>query len=626
MDFFSAQDKARKNTGRLISLFVLAVISLIIMTNLLVMLVFGMFSAGSYNGGAAASFNWQVFIAIGAGVLLVICGGTYYKINALSGGGDAVAAMFNAEPVFDDERDFYRKRLVNIVDEMAIASGTPVPQVYVLNEEGINAFAAGFTASDAVIAVTEGALRSLNREQLQGIIAHEFSHILNGDMRINIRLVGILHGILLLGIIGRQMLRGNRHSSRNKSGGAAILLGIGLIIIGYVGTFFGNLIKAAVSRQREFLADAAAVQFTRNPDGIGGALLQIGARSTGSLLRHPKSEQLSHAYFSQGVTVRFSSLFATHPPLAVRIKSILPAWDGLYPVPSELGRDNGQAAAMEGAATKGFAAQTSTVSRQTPVPGDVAFAAGSALLYGIPEQYRKAAKDPYGARALICCLLLDDDALVRDRQLHIIKSTGDRGVHAEMLRLMRNSVGLQRKHKLPLLELALTAFRQLSREQCGQFLKNLDELIRADGRITLFEWCVRTIVVSYLREYFSLEKEGSRQRSISGAPDEVAVVLSALVHRSEHSGLDKREVFAKALEQVRLPDLVMLSASEAGLKRLDAAVRILRQLRPRDKASLFAACRAIVYADSDVDPKEAELLRAVAAILAIPVPPVSGAG
>jgi len=625
MDFFSAQDRARKKTGRLIFLFVLAVVSLIIMTNLLVMLVFGMFFVSNHTGTPAGPFNWAVFMAIGAGVLLVICGGTYYKINALSGGGDAVAAMFGAEPVFDDEPDFQRKRLINIVDEMAIASGTPVPQVYVLKESGINAFAAGFTASDAVIAVTEGALESLNREQLQGIIAHEFSHILNGDMRINIRLVGILHGILLLGIIGRQMLRGSSQSSRSKNSGSAVLLGLGLVIVGYVGTFFGNLIKAAVSRQREFLADAAAVQFTRNPDGIGGALLQIGARSHGSLLQHPKSEQMSHAYFSQGVKFRFSSLFATHPPLADRIKCILPAWDGLYPEPA-LARQQPDSAWVDRAAVKGFSGAADSDLPPRPVPGDIAYAAGSALLYGIPEQYRKAAKDPFGARALIYYLVLGDEEGIRERQLHLIKASGDRGVHAETLRLVRYDVELQRKHKLPLLELALPVFRQLSREQCGQFMKNLDVLIREDGRITLFEWCVRTIVVSYLRDYFSIAKRGSRLHSLAGTGKEAAVVLSALVHRTDHGGLEKGEVFAKALGPGRLQGLELLPAGEAGLKSMDAAVRVLRQLKPHDKARLFAACQAIVYADGDVDPKEAELLRAVAAILAIPVPPAGGAG
>jgi len=629
MDFFSAQDRARKRTGRLILLFVLAVVSLIIMTNLLVMLVFGMFWVNSHTGAPAAPFNWTVFMAIGAGVLLVICGGTYYKINALSGGGDAVAAMFGAEPVFDDEQDFQRKRLVNIVDEMAIASGTPVPQVYVLQESGINAFAAGFTAADAVIAVTEGALQSLNREQLQGIIAHEFSHILNGDMRINIRLVGILHGILLLGIIGRQMLRGSRSSSRSKNGGSVVLLGLGLIVVGYVGTFFGNLIKAAVSRQREFLADAAAVQFTRNPVGIGGALLQIGARSNGSLLQHPKTEQMSHAYFSQGVKFRFSSLFATHPPLSERIKCILPAWDGLYPEPALARQEVWPQAATaweDGPAVKGFAGAAGPARETPPVPGDIACAAGSALLYGIPEPYRKAAKDPFGARALISYLVLADEEGLRERQLRIIKDSGDRGVHAETMRLVRYDGELQRKQKLPLLELALPVFRQLSRQQCGQFIKNLDALIREDGRITLFEWCVRTIVVSYLRDYFSLEQRGSRLQSLAGAKNETAIVLSALVHRSDHGGLEKSEVFATALAQGQLQGLELLSAGEVGLKPLDAAVRVLRQLKPRDKARLFAACQAIVYADGDIDPEEAELLRAVAAILAIPVPPAGVAG
>jgi len=299
MNFFQSQDHARKTTGRLVFFFILAIVSLILLTNILVM-----FSLGFIDPEALSSdtipvdflrdgFNWDMFLAISAGVVLLITMGSLFKMSSLSSGGTAVAEMLGGKLLIDGNSDSNVKKVLNVVEEMAIASGTPVPPVYLLEgENGINAFAAGFKPGDAVIGVTRGCIDKLSREQLQGVIAHEFSHILNGDMRLNIRLIGILHGILLLGLAGYFILRSGSHSagrrsSRDGGAGGIIFLGIGLLVIGYAGTFFGNLIKAAVSRQREYLADASAVQFTRNPDSIAGALKRIGGDATGSIVENP---------------------------------------------------------------------------------------------------------------------------------------------------------------------------------------------------------------------------------------------------------------------------------------------------------------------------------------------------
>ena len=332
MNFFESQDAAKRNTGKLIFLFALAVISLILVTNLMVMFIFGVFSSEMTSMAASNSISlrWEIFAAVGVGVALVILVGSLYKIAALSGGGSRIAEMMDGRLLVSGSDDFKERRLLNVVEEMAIASGTPVPPVYVMEEKGINAFAAGYSPSDAVIGVSRGALNTLSREQLQGVIAHEFSHILHGDMRINIRLIGVLHGIMVLGIIGYHLLRSGSRSRRSKDSGGIVALGLGLVVVGYVGTFFGNLIKAAVSRQREYLADASAVQFTRNPEGIAGALMQIGQHSEKSYLQHPGSNEISHALFEEGSVMAMSRLYATHPPLEERIGAILPNWDGSY--------------------------------------------------------------------------------------------------------------------------------------------------------------------------------------------------------------------------------------------------------------------------------------------------------
>ncbi len=337
MDFFSAQDAARSHTTRLVILFLLAVVSLIVLTNLLVMgfmtyldvqldgmNVLQMNADHLQVSGRLANFfdkfNWERFLVIGAAVALVVAAGSLYKIASLRGGGRVVAESLGGRRISQDSDDRLQRKVLNVVEEMAIAAGTPVPPVYVLEQEaGINAFAAGLTPADAVIGVTRGCIEQLSRDQLQGVIAHEFSHILNGDMRLNLRLIGVLHGILLIGLVGYFIFRSaffssNSRSNSRTSGGIPLLaLGAGLAVIGYTGTFFGNLIKASVSRQREFLADASAVQFTRNPAGIAGALKRIGGFKAGSRMESPLAPQMSHAYFSPGVEIQFA---VCHPPSA----------------------------------------------------------------------------------------------------------------------------------------------------------------------------------------------------------------------------------------------------------------------------------------------------------------------
>jgi Zn-dependent protease with chaperone function/uncharacterized tellurite resistance protein B-like protein len=630
MDFFSAQDHARRRTGWLVFFFLLAVLSLIVLTNLLVMTAFIFSQSSTHKAGIHLPFDWKLFCYVSGAVLMVIAGGTLYKISALSGGGDAVAAMFGGEPIFADDTDFDHQKVVHVVEEMAIASGTPVPQVYLLKESGINAFAAGISTSDAIIAVTRGAIRSLNREQLQGVIAHEFSHILNGDMRLNIRLVGILHGILLIGLIGNQILRGSNSSSSSRKGsGSMVLLGLGLVVIGYTGTFFGKLIKAAVSRQREFLADASAVQFTRNPDGIGGALLQIGASQNGSLLTHSRSDelsQLSPAFFSQGVAVTFTSLFATHPPLGERILRILPDWDGNFPKTTtpEVIRATISSAAVTGVAadrTGGFT--DSAVMDHIGRPKTEHLNQARKILQDIPEVFKKAARDPFAARALLFYLVLDPDDTIRTEQLRRLKKVADRGTYPETLRLIQAGGNLQQEQRLPLVELALPTLRRMSKEQSRLFLDNLKLLIRADGKITLFEWCLCKIVVLHLEDCFGTPLATEQMiDDFDQTIEDCALVVSTLVNATRHEGPKAVEVFAAAVKELGRLELKPTPPEQLSLAKLDNALKVLKRLKPQPKAQLIKACIACVVADGRIDPVETELLRGIAATLSVPMPPL----
>ncbi len=622
MDFFTAQDHARRNTGRLVFFFFLAVLSLIVLTNFVVMLVFGFFQPATDINMGRPAFDWTVFFTIGTAVLAIVALGSLYKVSRLSRGGDAIAAMYGAKPVFADDPDLSRQRLVHIVEEMAIASGTPVPQVYVLEEEGINAFAAGFSTSDAIIAVTRGALRVLNREELQGVIAHEFSHILNGDMRLNIRLVGILHGILLIGLIGHYILRGSSGSGKR---GGGVMLGLGLLTIGYAGTFFGKLIKAAVSRQREFLADAAAVQFTRNPDGIGGALLRIGAHQKGALLANPKTEELSHALFGQGTKVAFTSLFATHPRLEDRIRRILPHWNGTLPVTSEetvLQEEMSRPAGPAGEATAGFSA--ANVLARIGRPGNADLSKAKHLLKNIDDVFLRAARDPFSAQAVLLYLVLDDDTGIREQQLVHLKSSAAPGISPEIRKLIRTGKAVLPEERLALVELSLPALRRFSKEQANHFLRDLKSLIRIDGKITLFEWCLLRIVSSYIDDYF--EKPSGDAGTLIDTLDQVghdcAMVFSVLAYSTHHDGLTHSEVFARAIQETGLPSLERIPADRINLASLEKSLKKLQQLKPQAKALLLKGCITCVLADGKIRAVEAELLRSVAATLSVPMPPL----
>src|SRR5690606_7250973 len=336
---------AKRNTSKLVILMVLAVISLVAISSVAVAAILAVLNendsgvpltAEHWFAQTAALLDWHLVGTIAVLVVGVVLAGSLFKHFQLRSGGKAVAESLNGRPIDPATTDLEERKILNVVEEMAIASGIAVPPVYVMEDDSINAFAAGLTPQDAVIGITRGCIRLLSRDELQGVVAHEFSHIFHGDMRLNTRLVSLLHGILVIGLIGQILLRSSsssrhRSSSKNNSAGAGLAIGAALAVTGYVGTVFGNPIKGAVSRQREFLADASAVQFTRNPDSIAGALKKIGGYPLRSQLSASHAAEFSHMFFGQGVQSALSSLMATHPPLEERIRRVEPGWDGRFP-------------------------------------------------------------------------------------------------------------------------------------------------------------------------------------------------------------------------------------------------------------------------------------------------------
>jgi Zn-dependent protease with chaperone function len=620
MDFFSAQDHARRISRWLIFWFALAVAGIIATVYFALVLTVGQGNGDEFGyaeSGPLVLWNPELLAlttAVVGGIILI---GSLYKTIQLSrGGGASVAEELGGRLVSRSSSDPLERRLINVVEEMAIASGIPVPPVYVLDaEQGINAFAAGARTNEGVVAVTRGTLEKLSRDELQGVIAHEFSHILNGDMRLNLRLIGVLHGIVLLTLAGRVMLRGARGSDRGAM--PMIAAGLGLVVVGYIGVLCGKFIKAAVSRQREFLADAAAVQFTRNPAGIAGALKRIAG--IGSTIEHPRAEEASHMFF--GSSANFSRLLATHPPIEARIKRLDPGFDPALPV---------NAAASPGASPfqvetegdgriSGFSPAAFAASVGELTPEHVAHT--HALLHALPQSVSDALHQPGGARAAVFALLLATEPDVREIQLEVIEkrfgttTRGDTEQHGEWLRKADGEL------RLPLLDLALPTLGELSREANDQVLATVDAMIKADGRTTLFEYVIRRLLHDALRP----AGRAGGLVSLKTLKHDTATLLGVLARIGSASPEQTLAAFEAAtaiapLEGPWDPDAVNEALS---IQKLDHVLAHLAATRPAFRKKLVEACATAVLHDGQLTADEAELLRAVCQALDCPVPPLT---
>lgn len=608
MDFFKDQERARTNSKLLVVLFIVAVCMIIASIYLLFLVAFA-YESGNY-------WHPKLLFWVSAGTLLLVSSGSLYKISQLTtGGGSAVAEAMGARLVQRETTDLLEQRLLNVVDEMAIASGISVPKVYVMDDEtAINAFAAGSRPSEAVVAVTRGCLEQLSRDELQGVIGHEFSHIFNGDMRLNLRLMGILHGILIIALIGRVMMRVRTVRSRNNDARAQIALisfGLALFIIGYIGIFFGNLIKSAVSRQREFLADAAAVQFTRNPHGIAGALKKI-AGIDATLLKTPNAEQASHMFFGQAV----AGFMATHPPIQERIARIDPAFRALQ-------KSTAQTASTTSAhpAAAGFAITPEAIRDSIGVVDQAHIDYAQQLIAQLPENIETALHSPQQAAQVIYALLIVHES---DPQAVLLATLGNQQpdtikhtlAHLPWLKQCSRALWL------PLVELALPAMRELSLTEREQVLKQTEALVRADGKVSLFEFALLAIM-EYQLDSKKNHRSSGKQLSVRAIQADMNLLLSLLAHVGKKNRQQIEQAFAAATALAPLDGAwQLLEPKNINLKLLATILNRLNTLKYSFKAKLIQACTAAILSNGEVALVEAELLRAIGARLECPVPPL----
>lgn len=617
MDFFHHQDTARQRTGLLVMLFTLAVLAITGLVSVISIGIYFYFTGEPFTTQSIISYCLLSFV----GVLLVVSISSFIRLSELNAnGGRGVAESIGGKLISTDTSNAKHRQLLNVVEEMSIASGIPVPPVYVLAEEhGINAFAAGMSIDDAVIGVTQGALDAFSRDELQGVIAHEFSHILNGDMRLNTRLIGALFGITCIAHFGHLILdnsNSTRHVSRsssdsNKGFAVIILIAIVCLVLGWLGTLFGNMIKAAISRQREFLADASAVQFTRNDQGIAGALKKIGSNVQGSTLNTKASDEMSHMMFGQSKLSGFSGLFATHPPLDERIRRIEPNWDGSYAQHS-----HAQNTAFSNEQVSGFAVGGGSPASQSASPSEQLSETGQQLISQLPPELVDIAREPYSARFIAFALIFDGS----DIQREMIKSYVPLASQSTLLPWLDYDLPLHLR--FPLLELALPALKSLSEAQKISLCKVLRELSETDNQYSLAEWCVINLLEKQLLASFGFIKQ---HKTLKQLEESVFWLLRELAWVS-HSQADKAQrAYHCALAHLGFPE-VKLEPANSNWHLSRAALELLLQLKPKDRRMFVKACRLAIESDGEITVAEGELYRVIACFLEVPEPPLTISG
>ncbi len=613
MDFFAHQERARRQTRRMLLLFAIAVAIVVVFTDLIAWVVLPM-----------AGINqppWLMLALLSLGVVVVIGLGSMFRIASLNNGGSAVARGLGAREVPADTMDFTYRRLRNVVEEIAISAGVSMPEVFVLEEEaGINAFASGYTPADAAITVTRGALNKLTREELQGVIGHEFSHVLNGDMRLNIRLMGIVFGILVLSVIGRKLTWVSSRG-RDRDGAAVALIGMALFVVGYIGVVCARIIKASISRQREFLADASAVQFTRQTEGIAGALKKIGGLAEGSRLEASDREEVSHMLFGDGVG--YSALFATHPPLEQRIRALDPGFD-----PKELAaiadawsnpRHVGDADDPN-ASIAGFAPQAATqplrvaersvalpdattavllsaqsVARQVGNPGSDDRRVAQVIRQRIPAALRDAARSHEYVMPLIFALLLDHGPAVRAEQLDIIATRYESGTRFDAETLYAAMPDLHPMHRLPLASLAFPVLRRRPRAQLTTFMITLRELIGSDGETSIEEYCLaRLISVQVIDALDPVRARSSGRIKLTRVESELSDLLAIVARYGHDDPALAARAYAAGMNEVLPASNRQYTPRKDWSVALDVALDRLDQLVPAGKELVVRALTSLI--------------------------------
>lgn len=680
MDFFASQELARRNTRKLVWLLILTVIVLVLAVYAVILLALGglVMATDPQQGPLSAEEllteqhffsveNLILFATVAFLVSSVVAFSSLFKMQELKKGGPTVATMLGGRLIPANTTQFSERRILNIVEEMSLASGVPVPPVYVMeNESGINAFAAGHGVDDAVIGVNRGTIEKLNREELQGVIAHEFSHILNGDMRMSLRMIGLLYGIQAIAIIGLYMFRVAAHMSHGRSnekgGNPAVVLffiGAGLLAIGSVGLFFARLIKASISRQREYLADASAVQFTRLPEGIGGALKMIGVDANTSKVSAPDAESISHMFFANMYGSKIQSFFATHPPLIPRIQKVEPRFTGDF---QEYLKTRAKASIVDrkqeeeehqrhlvfarkfgmmmGRAESGLGGlgQTEAIRGLEKVfPMDPVLLIGAIgspkeedvvysqiLLKNVMPKLLDDCHEMFTARCIVFASILDKEEAIRNNQLDILLQREGQATVTETLKQEAQLDQVEDRFRLPIFEIIQGTLSSLSQKQLAHFEETLKQLILADQQVDLFEFFLLHHLIIHIRRHLGIETDRRvKYETLASLGTEVETLMSVVATVGHTEPKDAEAAFNAGREQIpELTNAISFRGQGHKVSDLFGVMQKLSQASPKAKKAVLTALGIVIIHDQKITVSEAELFRAIAESLDCPVPPV----
>lgn len=647
MNFFENQERARKKTFLLVMLLLIAVLLIVLAINILIIVVFTLMHnedlahlTANIRRDEFISFCTNTAVIVTPVVLFVIFLGTIIKMFMLNNGGLSIAEMVKARPVDVNTDNLLEKRFINVVEEMAIASGISVPHLFVMeNEKGINAFVAGYSPEDTVLVVTQGALEQLNRDELQGVIGHEFSHIFNSDMHINIKLIGIVSGIVMISQMGSFILRNMRFRSSssnskddNKLQIVILISGIGLLVIGYIGLFFGRWIKAAISRERESLADATSVQYTRNPTGLIGALMRIQAYEQGTLLNSTSADDINHMCFGPSLEMLFSGLLASHPPIEERIQALDP--QGYYAPNIKLTRDENVAKPSKAhrelnakdlmigtvvLANKIQQAQNVNLGEIKQSIGNPSLAhvdVAKQLLKQIPEPLNVVAHDPNKVKLLYFALMMPESEEQFQSATQLLSTLLPENEQQQVLQYSQIIHDLGKTVKLPLIDISLAAFKQISIEERKIIYQNLEKIALLDKE-NLFEFTL----LSILSKATGVPKTKRRinNLTVSALLPQISALLFAVIKSGHSDPTLQVACYDKLMKE--FTDLTIPLPKAEPLK-LNFILSQLNHLTPLCKEQLINACLHCIEEDNIINVNEAELVRAIAARLDCPIPPI----
>ena len=609
MNFFRAQDEARGRTTKLVVLLVLAIV-------VLAGTLYALAVLGQRKLGLSREIDWiqpKLFMATAGTALVVILGGSLLRIAELSKGGGAIAIRLGGRLVSGATKDLAERRYLNVVQEMALASGLPVPLCFVIDgDETINAFAAGNSPQDAAVGVTRGALRNLTRDELQGVIAHEFSHIGNGDMKLNLRIIGTVAGLTALAQLGYILIRIGLNSGSGRKNNALPLALVGLVVVlvGLGGVFFARVIQASVSRQREYLADASAVQFTRNPLGLASALRKVAGLSGAQRAASSAELEAQHMFFA-GSAGFLESLFSSHPPINERIRRVDPSFDGHIPdVTPVVDADDDEP--VSGLSGRAVAIPPPLPAPARAVPTDLQIQDSVGFRGVIPGALREASEDPVSAMAVVLGLILRRDPAQRAAQLAQAEALAGGEVVKEERRLDALLRAVPAGSRVALLDLSMPALRQLSPAQVAGFRTALERAgyEAEDGLIVL-------LIQASMRRYLSNEKNPPHRPG--NLPAACGLVLSAVVRTSGETPEAQARAYQLGVGALGLfgLDSALLPAEQIDLQKVDDALAVIAGQSVYDRRKFVRACGVAMLNDGKAEPAEIEIVRAVADSLGI---------